>query len=267
MISDDDFNFATNAKEFNMIRHNENNYDEYKEFQDSLAQRFSKVELDKVKRERLLALKQWDNSLASPWNTARLNTHSDRVAAQTAEKLINEYKRSAYYIQGDAGSGRTFLALAMMRKLIGAGYIVPDNIKHMSENDFLNITKSGFEYNKQVSTLLSNRNKAFIIDDVSNRPTYSTPEITLWEQFLDHCSRKGIIVIFTSKSSAVGFREKLSDTAATKLVNMVNRRIIKMSGNVANDLLEVSNEDLTDEEIQNNTLLDNKLNRLNNFTG
>lgn len=227
----DDFDRLVETEKLLTIKHNDNDYAAFRDFARSLDERFDVIEKDRERAERSRNLTRWDESLAYPWNEAKLSSLRDKKAVSQALQLIKIDSSGSFFVKGERGSGKTFLALAIVRKLIGLGHIVPSNVKHTSETEFLTLARSGFKFESRMSELLDPNHKLFLMDDVGDRGAYSEIEILAWSRFFDHCSKNGSILVFTCSISASGFSSKFaSSSIQSKVAFFFQNRIVETSG-------------------------------------
>lgn len=238
------FLHATGADKFEAVNHNERDFQSYRDFQQEIDKTYREVEKATARAERAANLKKWVASLAPPWSEAKLSTLKDQKAAKAAEAVIKDKKLTSFYLKGKGGGGKTFLALAIVRRYIGLGWLLPSQVKHTSEADILALSRSGFRYNENINNLLHRRYRAFIVDNVGEKKAYTDDELALWGTFLDHLSRRGHIVIFTSRYSSREFSEKLTESSRAKFSFLVNERVVTLSGSITPP--EVREDPLTD---------------------
>lgn len=228
---DEGFNMATDSHGFHLVNHNETNFGSFHDFQRRMDDVYEKLDKETMEASRRANLKKWDSQLSPPWNEARLNKINDSAAVKTVEDLINKHGLCSFFIKGEKGTGKTFMALAIVRRFIGRGSITPSQVKHLSEDDIINIARSGFKASDRIQAeLLNPKFKFFVIDNVGYTAAYDSNTMALWNQFFEHVSKRNLRVIFTSQFSANNFVEKLSENAQAKVSYLINGKIVPMSG-------------------------------------
>lgn len=250
-MTNDPSNFisATDAKGFKFVNHNEKDFEKFRNFQDSLDSRFAPIEEDRDKRERASNVKKWDAEQPRRWKGADLKTIKN-PAAKKVEALIRKYRWGSFYIQGEPGVGKSYVSLAIARRFISLGWVTPSQIKDVSEESLLTITKMGFAGQDKFRELFNSDLKLYIFDNVGNRDSYDKREGPLWEQLLDHIYTNDLAVVFTSLKSAASFSEKLSSPAGSKFRLLVDGKIVVMSGENNVPTLNDWTEDEKREEIE-----------------
>lgn len=244
MSNEDALNLLVASDGFKVVNHNETNFEGFHSFQERMEKVYAKTDEDRTRSERSANLRKWDAQLASPWNQARLNQLSDTEAVAQVLAALEKDPFSSFFLKGEKGTGKTFMALAIARRFIGRGFVSPSQVKHISEESIINIARSGFKASDRVITeLLDPKVKLYIIDNVGHAQFYDANTVFLWSQLLEWVSKRNLNVIFTSQFSARKFAEMLSENTQSKFSFLVQGRIITMSGvNTAPPLLDEPTE-------------------------
>lgn len=227
------FHAATGGDEFKFIKHNEVDYDAFKNFQSSINEKFSKIEKNNAAKTRKENLRIWDERLAERWRGASLQklAKSGDSAAITAIKLIDQNKLDNFYISGESGVGKTYLAYAIIRRYIGRGYISPSQVKVISEETLMSYAMTGFEGRSKFDALLDPKFKLYLFDNVGSKESYDARrEVPFWEQLIQHIYSNGLSAIFTSLEPPQIFARILNDSGDSKFRYMVNNRVLTRSG-------------------------------------
>lgn len=227
--SDTFFNAASSGK-YNYKKHNATDYERFKKFQEEIDERYSAVEKKRILKERVNSLRKWDESLPERWRGASL-TSIENPAAKEATKIINELGKGSFFMTGDAGSGKTYISYAIVRKYIGKGWTSLAQTKIISEESMLNMAYTGFEGKNKYEKLFDNRYNVYIFDNVGEREEYNVvKEIPLWERIIDHIYNNSLSAIFTSLNSPMGFADLMSDSTQAKFSHLISERIIQVKG-------------------------------------
>ena len=161
------------------------------------------------------AVARWRDSLPDKFRDATSNDPwvLDRF------KRIRSGRSAAFVIVSDFGMGKTWLAMALLNRLIGDGIIHPSQVLWGSEDDLLgSVARASFaDMARQRQRLLSPRWRIVFIDDVGHG-VYPRPESRafLWHALTDHLwSRNRSIIITTNhdvelRSATTGAPERLS---------------------------------------------------------
>lgn len=235
----DKFHAATSTEDFKFINHNEADYTSFKNFQNKLNEKFSEVEKRKELDTRKENLKTWDENLSSRWRGASLVTMAKNgdSASKTALKLMNKGKIDNYFISGESGVGKTYLAYAIARRYIGLGYISPSQVKIISEEKIMSYALTGFEGRAKFDELFKPKYRLFLLDNVGSKESYDARrEIPFWEQLIDHIYTNDLSAIFTSNEPAMAFARILNNSGDSKFRHMVNGRVITREGSRTPDL-------------------------------
>lgn len=222
--------------------HNRGDMEQFLAFKRRLDKTFENVnkQLDKANKES--NLKKWEESLADPWNKARLSELNNPETAEKFRTKTAEMGVHSCYIQGEAGTGKTFFALALVRHYIAENYIGPSQVYHCTEEDILSIIKSGFRKQDHLKKIMNTNNKVFIIDNMLERESYTEEELALWSLILTHISKNNLSVILTSRFSFDSVIEEmsLSPSCASKISLLIKNNIVEANNYNTNYLNDAS---------------------------
>lgn len=225
----DDIFFSANSSGLLKPKNNPTDFDSFKQFQEELDGRYSRVELERIIRERQSNLKLWDSNLPERWQGASLSKMTD-PAAEKALKMIGTGNHGGFFITGDAGSGKTFLSYAIIRKYIGKGLTTFSQVKIVSEESLLSLGYSGFEGRSRFEQLFDRKYNMYFFDNVGEKDRYdNNREIPLWERLIDHIYSNSLYTVFTSNYDLNGFSSILSDSGQAKFDSLVGDRIIEIN--------------------------------------
>ena len=232
MAGNDDFWVSEVTENFAIVNHNEVDYEGYRDFAELVSSRFERIEAQRERSERIAALEKWDESLPDRWREARFN----RIEKPVVKKILEAMKktpRGSYFLSGGSGSGKTFVAYALVRRLIGNGIITPSQVKFVSERVLLGWKNQGFKGAEMFHELFSKRYRIYVFDGIGTLDPAEMDKIaTFWEQLVDHIYNNDLIAIFTSSDTdgssaeeALGrFAEKLSPSSEAKVRTMIRER-------------------------------------------
>lgn len=211
-------------------KNNPTDFDSFKKFQNEIEERYSRVEKERIIRERQSNLEQWDNSLPPRWKGASL-AKMNNPAAEKALNIIKNDGNGGFFITGNAGSGKTFLSYAIIRKYIGKGWTTFSQVKIVSEESLLGLGYMGFEGRSRFEKMFDRRYNTYFFDNVGEKETYDNKrEIPLWERFIDHIYSNSLNAIFTSNYDIDSFANVLSDSGRAKFEALIGNRIIEING-------------------------------------
>lgn len=253
------FDKASASGDYGFINHNPTDFDAFRKFQQGIDKRYSKVERERVIRERSANLNKWDNSLPERWRGASLSKIQN-PAAQVTLDVMKERGKGSFFVYGDAGSGKTYLSYAIIRKYIGAGLTTFSQVKVISEESILGLAYTGFDGRGKFEKLMDSKYKVYLFDNVGERETYdSKKETPLWERLIDHIYNNSLYAIFTSNETASSFQEILSDSGQAKFSHLVSHRTIRVNG--------TRQPTLTDKEISQRGSKESEADKLSAFEG
>lgn len=216
------------TENFNFVKHNETDYEKFKDFSKSLDERFTSIEARREKAERVAALEKWDSELQERWKDAKLSNIKKPVVKKILAAL-EENPRGSFFLHGDSGAGKTFVGYALVRRLIGHGVATPSQIKMISESVILNWASLGFNGAKNIDQLLDSRYKLYVFDGIGTLDEKQVLKVApLWEQIIDHIYSKDLLAVFTSGDDLDRFCEAFSPSGETKLRTLVNGRNFKV---------------------------------------
>lgn len=228
MNNDRIYQQATDSGDFTFARHNPTDFARYRDTQAEIEGRALRVEQERRVRERLLNLQRWDNSLPPRWSGASLANMADPAAAQATDILVHQGPGS-FFITGAPGSGKTHLAHAIVRKLIGAGKVSPSQVKIVSEEALMALGFTGYVGRNQFEEFFSGQYQVFLLDNVGGKPYYDEKrEAPLWDRLMDHIHTNSLLAIYTSNGALDEFASILNGSGAAKLLEMVGNRSLAM---------------------------------------
>ena len=223
------------TENFKFVKHNETDFEGFKDFAREIDSRFSAIEAKREKAERIAALEQWDRELPDRWRDARLNLIKKPVVKKISEAL-EKNMRGSYFLTGVSGAGKTFVAYALVRRLIGKGVTTSPQIKMISEGVLLNWANRGFKGADMLGQLLDDRYKLYFFDGIGTLSDAESEKVApLWEQLLDHIYSKDLVSIFTSSDELDRFARTLSHSGETKLRTLIGDRAltVEFDGSIA----------------------------------
>lgn len=201
MTENDDFWISEVTENFNFVNHNEVDYDSYRDFADVINSRFEVLEANRKKNERAAALEKWDNHLPDRWRNARMN----RISKPVVKKIIDALEknsRGSFFLSGGSGTGKTYVAYALVRRLIGRGTVTPSQVKFVSERVMLGWKNQGFKGADMFNELFQKRYQLYVFDGIGTLEEMEMEKLaTFWEQLLDHIYNNDLIAIFTSSDT------------------------------------------------------------------
>lgn len=225
-----DFLNITESSSFNVVKHNETDYDAYRRHQAKLEARHRKLEEDRTQNEIKANLDKWDAVHDGRWSGAELS-RIDNPAAVKASELIAKHDFASMFVHGEPGSGKSYLSLAIARRFIAKGLIRPSQVKIISEASLLNLSSfNSGDNTERLGQLLKPQYRLYIFDNVGAKNHYTDYGQSVWEQVMDHIYMEDLAAVFASTGSPKMFSEKLTDPAASKFTHLVDGRIIHMKG-------------------------------------
>lgn len=234
-MEDKDFWAPEVTENFNFVKHNDTDYESFKDFSEEINGRFASIEARREKSERIAALEKWDRELPDRWRDARFSS----IQKPVVKKILAAFQanpRGSFFLTGESGAGKTFVAYALVRRLIGKGVATPSQIKMISEGVLLNWAGRGFQGANSLDQLLEDRYKVYVFDGIGTLSDAEANKVAaLWEQILDHIYSKDLIAIFTSSDSLDRFSETFSPSGETKLRTLIKDRalVVEPDGSVA----------------------------------
>lgn len=224
MSENDNFWTPEITENFNFVKHNDTDYESFKDFSKEMDERFASIEARREKAERIAALDKWDRELPERWRDAKLNLIKKPVVEKILEALKRE-PRGSFFLTGPSGAGKTYVGYALVRRLIGRGIATPSQVKMISESVLLNWASRGFRGADMLEQLLNERYKLYIFDGIGTLTDAEAEKVAaLWEQILDHIYTRDLIAIFTSSDALDRFAESLSPSGEVKLRTLIRDR-------------------------------------------
>lgn len=224
MSDNNDFWDAVGTENFQFVNHNDTDYEKFKKFQDEFDETFSKSEAKRELTERKANLAKWDKSLPGRWADAKLNL-IEKPVIQRIKRALKDNSKGSYFLTGGSGVGKTFVAYAIVRRLIGMGIATPSVVKQISESVLNSWSSRGFRGQELLNELLGSQYKVYVFDGAGSLDEKERAKVApLWEQIIEHIYANDLIAIFTSTDDAERFAEFLSPSGETKLLTLVDKR-------------------------------------------
>lgn len=223
------------TEDFGFVKHNQTDFDGFKDFQKDIDSRFSKLEVKRERAERIANLEKWDKALPDRWKDARFS----KIQKPVVQKLIKALEtdsQGSFFLTGESGAGKTFVAYALVRRMIGHGTISTSQVKMISESVLYNWASRGFQGQDQLQQLFNPHYKLYIFDGIGTLDDREAEKVaSLWEQILDHIFSNDLIAVFTSADDIERFVSNLSPSGETKLRTLVAKRIftVETDGSIA----------------------------------
>lgn len=202
-------------------RHNPADVESFEKFRTSLLSKYDRLSKEREREAALRNVRSWVEGLPPRWKDANLNTIE--VESVTVEKVCESISRGvrSFYIVGNAGAGKTFLAYAILRRLIGIGEVSPSRILVISEPDILRYVRAGFDGQKEIEKILSRQYDVILFDDAGSKKTYNdsydTPILGL---FFSRIYNNNTSVIVTSSLPVERYGSMLGEQTEARLENM-----------------------------------------------
>lgn len=230
-----DFWTADVTGEFNFVKHNEIDYEGFRDFKKNMDERYSDIEAKRAKADRIASLEKWDRDLPPRWKDAKFSLIKKPVVGKIIAAL-ETHPRGSFFLRGESGAGKTFVAYALVRRLIGHGVVKYGQIKMISETALFGIAGRGFKGADAFEELLSKKYHLYIFDGIGSlTPAESEKVAPLWEQLIDHIFSRDLVAIFTSSDELDRFVEVLSPSAETKIRTLIGDRdfVVEPEGSIA----------------------------------
>lgn len=220
--ADDEFSIS----DLSFIKHNEIDFDSFRKFQEELDSRYEALNENREHELRKKNLMKWLKSVPRRWVKASLANHSNKDAVEATKKLLKSGKRS-FYIAGNHGSGKTYLAYAILRLYVQKGKLKPSEIKVLTENELLSLANGGFETRQAIEKIFDNKYKAYLFDSAGIKDEYSQKnEMPVITRFIEEVYNRSAILIVTSHLSFELFCDGITSSSVAKMENMVGDSIV-----------------------------------------
>lgn len=227
-----DFLHVEDAEDFSLVRHNPRDYQSFEDTLKHLGEAYERANREQTQERRKTAilanLQAWDDTQPFSLQGARLDTLRRRDVADRTLAILQDRRWGSFFIAGDPGTGKTFLAHAIMRRLVGGGFLTRKHVFESSEEELLALPRRGFEGSKILEEVYGSGSpyRLYFLENMGARAAYDEKDLALWEQLLDHIEREGAALIITTHGSLQGLLAKLSPVAAARLDRLVQGRVI-----------------------------------------
>lgn len=217
------------------FRHNKTDFDAFNKFIEGLEERYKDVGRDRMIKERRESLMLWDQKLPRRWAGASLSTARNPAATEIAAK-IKRYGVQSFFLQGDTGVGKTWMAHAVVRRYIGSGTVAPSQVVLLSEEAIVGMAHNGFQGRDKFEKVLNSNHKLFLIDNVGSKESINPErEGVLLDRLIDHIYTNSLIAVFTSNHDVDYFCESLGTSAGTKVRDLVCDTTVRLAAGKRHD--------------------------------
>lgn len=224
-MTEDKFWVSGVTEDFKIVKHNKTDFENFKDFQKDIDQRFSKIEAKRERADRIANLDKWDRSLPERWRDAKFSQINKPVVPKILAALEKAPKGS-FFLTGPSGSGKTFVAHAIIRRAVGHGVVTASQVRMVSESVLYNWASRGFQGQDLLQQLFNSQYKLYLFDGIGTLDERESEKVaSLWEQILDHVYANDLTAIFTSGDELDRFAENLSHSGETKLRTLVEKRV------------------------------------------
>lgn len=218
--------------EFNFVRHNETDFDAFRNFNKGLGERYEESRKAKEQEARKKNIVKWLDQVPDRWRKASFSTYDaksvngyDSSAVSAKEKL--RAKQRAFFISGPHTSGKSYLAYAIIRAFVMAGKLKPSQIKVITEGDLLMLANGGYESREQFDKVFDTRFKCYLFDSIGTRKEYDDKrEAPALARLIEEAYNRSALFIATSHMDLDLYESGLPEQAAAKLRHMVKDGII-----------------------------------------
>lgn len=163
------------SDEVSAAKHNPTDVKSFERFRASLSALYDGTESESSREVARKNLHLWVDKLPRRWKKANLKTiDKDVHISPSLEDLGEMVSRgvSSYWITGSSGAGKTYLAYAIIRRMIGMGRVSPSKVLIMPESDLLRYSRAGFDGQKEIDKILARRYDIILFDDAGTKDTY-----------------------------------------------------------------------------------------------
>lgn len=209
---------------------NELDYERFNAFQRKQRERFQSLEKDFQKENNAKNLKRWIETLSPRWRNASLRSFKNKNIAKEVFSGIKDTESPSLWVEGGAGSGKTYLTYALCRYFIASGRVTPSSVLFIKESDFVKMAQNGFKGKEEFSRLLNISPMLVIFDGIGEYGEYENSIAVMIESFIEKLYNDYITVVFASNISLPRWSEMVSENTESKLQSMVETRVFSLGG-------------------------------------
>lgn len=221
---------AYEADQFKAIKHNDTDFEQFKDFQKKLLERNENSSKEQLRETLLRRLRDWDDSTRrGRWHGATLKRLDSPVAEQIQRILESHEMSQSFYIQSTDAFHGTYVAYAIVRRYIGAGRAMPSRVIHISEDEILGYANGGFSGRDAFAKLIRKKNNVYVIDNCGARSEYTeNREIPMLEELLGDIYKNNKIAIMVGQRSLGGYSEIFSPVGQSVLDGLFKNTVITL---------------------------------------
>lgn len=224
----DDFDFSSAMPDaFKIINHNKTDHARFRREQERVNENFKARQAERVLEDRKANLKVWDAKTPPRWAGASLTRIVE--PAQSKLKKISAARDKSTFILGPEGSGKTYAAYALIRRLVGRGHVLPSRIRTYTESDIVEYSRAGFAGRDTLQSIVDDKKvDAIILDGVGFVDDYSDAAAIAIERVIEKAYSDSLILIVTGVISPKEWIARLSESAEVRLRAMIQSNVVEL---------------------------------------
>lgn len=215
-----------NLSDVDFVRHNETDFDAFREFTTNHEARYKNAESLKEKEIHRKNYSSFVSTIPQRWRQATLSSFKDRETAIEIRKMIKS-KQRGYFIAGPYGSGKTHLAYSILKIFVKAGKLKPSQIRVITESDLLSLANGGFETRSALESIFDSKYKAYVLDGLGSKDHYEEKrEQPAISKLIEEAYSRSALFIATSHMSLDFYCEGISLSSVSRMKQMVENGVV-----------------------------------------
>lgn len=176
-------------------------------------------------------LEAWRESVGHRWKDADLRDINTAQSDRILRTLDTRKQMCSFFFYGKTGIGKTYHAYALAKEFIRRGFISPAQVMFLRESTMLTYLKTGFEGDKNLNRVMSDRYKFYFFDDVGRGGNATQDQRNaLWDTVMDNMYSRDVNFVMTSNFTISGLRDNFSEATIDRLMLETHRRRIEFEG-------------------------------------
>lgn len=230
-----------------VVNKNPADYSEFHRQREEQMKRLEEHTKSTRRQELLQALQAWDMKTPPRWKGASLSQH-DKTLALKIRGSLKKNPNGGFFLSGPGGSGKTHLAYAISRRLVGSGQARPDKILVVDESEIRTYASGGFKGRDEMNALLKKSPQVIVLDSIRDSHRYTEREQGMIEEIIEKAYGDSSILIICSAEEPARWVSGLSETAEGRVKAMIANRRISLNPRESDDSWGASSRETSNEE-------------------
>lgn len=207
---------------------NETDFDAFRKFHEKREESYKKTrrksEIEQIRKN----VQQWDEIVHSGYKGLTLKDDNSRGAKRLVKALKSANGNESMFVYSDSPKSRETLIYALLRDYVIMGRTSFSQVLHLTENDLTLWATTGFQGQNKFDEKISDKNvNTVVVHGFSDRE-YTTKELRLLEQVINHCFYENYALVFSSGAQLGTMETLLTPSGAAVLRDVLGKNVVNV---------------------------------------